>query len=233
MRGRHPERTRPLEQRPRKRPPNAVSHRNQCRRRHAEGRGYFRRRGEYRRASGRVGGSRRYLHLARHSRSRHEKVAVRLRRPRRAKRQEHRAARPRLPAGHGRARAGAGIGPICDAVARREADIPSLAEDEPVAPASDPQAVEIEFWDSIKNSILANEYEAYLEQYPEGSFVALARVRLEAIRRDAVSMRDPHDREIELSFWETVRGSDNPALSKPISKSIPTASSVRCPDSPR
>ena len=63
-----------------------------------------------------------------------------------------------------------------------------------------------------KNSILASEYEAYLEQYPEGGFVALARVRLEAIKQDAVSMRDPHDREIELSFWESVRGSDNPAL---------------------
>jgi class 3 adenylate cyclase len=70
-----------------------------------------------------------------------------------------------------------------------EADIPSLSEDEgePIAPASDPQAVEIEFWDSIKNSILANDYKAYLEQYPEGGFVALARVRLEAIKQDAVS----------------------------------------------
>jgi adenylate cyclase len=93
-----------------------------------------------------------------------------------------------------------------------EVNIPSLSEDEPTAPASDPQAVEIEFWDSIKNSILASEYEAYLEQYPEGSFVALARVRLEAIRENAVSMRDPHDREIELSFWESVRESDNAAL---------------------
>jgi hypothetical protein len=81
-----------------------------------------------------------------------------------------------------------------------------------VAPASDPQAVEIEFWDSIKNSILATEYEAYIEQYPEGSFVALARVRLEAIEEDAVGMRDPHGREIELSFWESVRESDNPTL---------------------
>jgi adenylate cyclase len=72
--------------------------------------------------------------------------------------------------------------------------------------------VEIEFWDSIKNSILASEYEAYLEQYPEGGFVALARVRLEAIKQDSVSMRDPHDREIELSFWESVRASDSPAL---------------------
>ena len=72
--------------------------------------------------------------------------------------------------------------------------------------------MEIEFWDSIKNSILASEYEAYLEQYPEGGFVALAQVRLEAIKQDAVAMRDPHDREIELSFWEFVRESDNPTL---------------------
>src|ERR1700733_8231100 len=93
-----------------------------------------------------------------------------------------------------------------------EADLPSLPDGEPIAPAIDPRAVEIEFWDSIKNSILASEYEAYLEQYPEGGFVALARVRLEAIKQDAVSMRDPQDREIELSFWESVRASDNPAL---------------------
>ena len=37
-------------------------------------------------------------------------------------------------------------------------------------------------------------------------------VRLEAIKQDAVGMRDPHDREIELSFWEFVRESDNPTL---------------------
>ncbi len=93
-----------------------------------------------------------------------------------------------------------------------DVDLPSLSESAAVVPASDPQAVEIEFWDSIKNSIRANEYEAYLEQYPEGSFVALARVRLEAIREDAAGMRDPHDRDIERSFWESVRDSDNPAL---------------------
>ncbi len=94
-----------------------------------------------------------------------------------------------------------------------EAGVPSLSEGEgDIAPAADPRAVEIEFWDSIKNSILASEYEAYLAQYPEGAFVALAQVRLDAIKQDAVSMRDPHDREIELSFWESVRESANPAL---------------------
>ena len=92
-----------------------------------------------------------------------------------------------------------------------EEEIPALSE---ATPSSDPQAVEIEFWDSIKNSVLASEYEAYLDQYPEGNFVALARVRLEAIRQDAVSMRDPHDLEIELSFWQSVHESDNPARIK-------------------
>jgi hypothetical protein len=72
--------------------------------------------------------------------------------------------------------------------------------------------VEIEFWDSIKNSVRAQEYEAYLEQYPEGSFAALARARLDAIAEDNATMRDPQDREIELSFWESVRESANPAL---------------------
>ena len=93
-----------------------------------------------------------------------------------------------------------------------DVDIPSLSDGVEAAATSDSQAVEIEFWDSIKNSVSASEYEAYLEQYPEGSFAALARVRLEAISKDAVGMRDPQDREVELSFWESVRESENPAL---------------------
>jgi hypothetical protein len=108
-----------------------------------------------------------------------------------------------------------------------EGEIPSLSGGELVAPSPDPLAAEIEFWDSIKNSILAGEYEAYVEQYPEGGFVALARVRLEAIRQDAVSMRDPHDREIELSFWESVRASANPALVHAYLENIQPASSAR------
>jgi adenylate cyclase len=91
-------------------------------------------------------------------------------------------------------------------------DIPSLSEPAAVSSAPDAQAVEIKFWDSIKNSVLPQEYEAYLEQYPEGNFVALARARLEAIAQDSAGMRDPQDREIELAFWESVRESANPDL---------------------
>jgi hypothetical protein len=91
-------------------------------------------------------------------------------------------------------------------VPNSDSDLPSLAGSAEIAPASDPQAIEIEFWDSIKNSTLASEYEAYLNQYPEGNFAPLARVRLKAISEDAAAMRDPKDREIELTFWESVEG---------------------------
>jgi adenylate cyclase len=47
-----------------------------------------------------------------------------------------------------------------------EVGIPSVSETPPAILDPDSQAVEIEFWDSIKNSIRASEYEAYLEQYP-------------------------------------------------------------------
>jgi hypothetical protein len=91
------------------------------------------------------------------------------------------------------------------------ADTPSLAAPPIESPASDPQSVELIFWESIKDSIRATDYEAYLEQYPDGSFVALARTRLEEFASAAGGMRDPKDRDVELSFWESVRESDNPA----------------------
>ncbi len=44
------------------------------------------------------------------------------------------------------------------------------------------QAIELEFWNSIKNSQDPGAYEAYLAQYPEGSFAALAEWRISRIR---------------------------------------------------
>lgn len=86
----------------------------------------------------------------------------------------------------------------------------SEGSENPSAP--DVEAVEIEFWDSIKNSTLASEYEAYLDQYPEGNFASLARVRVQAIAEHSTAIRDPRDTEIELAFWDTVRSSGKPAL---------------------
>jgi class 3 adenylate cyclase len=79
----------------------------------------------------------------------------------------------------------------------------------PVAPAPDPKAIELVFWDSIKDSVRAADYEAYLAQYPDGNFVALARARLAEFLDSAGPVRDPAEREIELAFWDSVRALDN------------------------
>ena len=63
------------------------------------------------------------------------------------------------------------------------------------------------FWESIKDSLRSADFEAYLEQYPEGSFAALAKVRLEEFANADGEMRDSTDREIELSFWQSARQS--------------------------
>jgi hypothetical protein len=45
------------------------------------------------------------------------------------------------------------------------------------APSFDPAAMEMSFWESIKNSTDPEDYQAYLEKYPNGTYAALARRR--------------------------------------------------------
>lgn len=78
-------------------------------------------------------------------------------------------------------------------------------------------AVELAFWDSVKDSSSATELRAYLDQYPTGGFAALARARL-----DALSESDPKTEPnaasaaetiaVELAFWDSVKDSENPAI---------------------
>jgi len=87
----------------------------------------------------------------------------------------------------------------------------SLQSELPKTPTPDSKAIELVFWESIKDSLRPADYEAYLEQYPDGNFVALARPRLQEFTDAQGAIRDPTvDREIELAFWESVRASDNP-----------------------
>ena len=92
-----------------------------------------------------------------------------------------------------------------------DASLEHPATDPPAVEAAVEPAVEIVFWESIKESVRPADYEAYLEQYPEGSFAALAHTRLEEFASAEGGMRDPQDREVELAFWDSVRESDNPA----------------------
>ena len=93
-----------------------------------------------------------------------------------------------------------------------QADLPKTAVAAvAVAPVAtpDPKAVELVFWDSIKDSLRSADYEAYLEQYPDGNFATLARARLAELLESTAAARDPADREIELAYWESVRELDN------------------------
>jgi hypothetical protein len=45
----------------------------------------------------------------------------------------------------------------------------------------DSTAVELAFWDSVKASSVPAEYAAYLEEYPQGRFAALARARIRTV----------------------------------------------------
>ena len=78
-----------------------------------------------------------------------------------------------------------------------------------LAPAPDPRAVELVFWESIKDSLRSADYEAYLGQYPDGNFASLARARLAELLESSAAARDPAQREIELAFWDSVRELDN------------------------
>ncbi|MFD0986096.1 peptidoglycan-binding protein [Methyloligella solikamskensis] len=53
----------------------------------------------------------------------------------------------------------------------------------PVAQADE---AEIEFWQSVKETTVPEELEAYLERYPEGDFAPLARIRLDKLKKKAV-----------------------------------------------
>jgi class 3 adenylate cyclase len=95
------------------------------------------------------------------------------------------------------------------AAAPPPAEEPAEEKDGP-APTDEDRSVEIVFWESIKDSVQQADYEAYLDHYPHGAFVELARTRLAELETTPAAKRDPQDREIELAFWESVRESDSP-----------------------
>jgi adenylate cyclase len=101
------------------------------------------------------------------------------------------------------------------AEARRDALLAEQAEPA-AAPAAEPDLVTVElaFWESIKESTDPAEFAAYLEQYPEGSFAALAEARRQSLT-EAQEAPVPEKTEAdttELTFWDSVKDSDNPAM---------------------
>ena len=72
---------------------------------------------------------------------------------------------------------GAGAGP---GVAQNAAWTPGHRRG--VLPKDSAEQVELTFWDSVKDSTHASDYEAYLQAYPNGRFATLARARIERLK---------------------------------------------------
>jgi len=72
----------------------------------------------------------------------------------------------------------------------------------------DPAAIELSFWDSIKNSTNPDDFKAYLDKYPDGQFAALAKSRAQPTRT-AAPAGDANS--AEMIYWNTIKDSRNPA----------------------
>lgn len=72
-------------------------------------------------------------------------------------------------------------------------------------------ALELALWGSVKGGTPA-ELEAYLEQYPAGTFASLARTRLDAAAHGAAEPTpgEPAVDHLDLAFWESVKDNSRP-----------------------
>ncbi len=66
----------------------------------------------------------------------------------------------------------------------------------PASPARDREVV---FWDSIKSSTVASDFEAYLERFPRGTFVALARSRLARLKAQEAAAEAERKKQSEVA----------------------------------
>ena len=72
----------------------------------------------------------------------------------------------------------------------------------------DPAAIELSFWDTIKNSNNPEDFKSYLDKYPDGQFAALAKSR-------ANSFKPPtnygNGESPEMVYWNAIKDSQNAA----------------------
>jgi tetratricopeptide (TPR) repeat protein len=72
----------------------------------------------------------------------------------------------------------------------------------------DPAAIELSFWESIKNSTNPDDFKAYLDKYPDGQFAALAKSRAQPAKT-AAPAGDANS--AEMIYWNTIKDSRNAA----------------------
>ncbi|QDZ28048.1 formylglycine-generating enzyme family protein [Noviherbaspirillum sp. UKPF54] len=104
---------------------------------------------------------------------------------------------------------------------------PAAGFDEPyriagVLPKDSSEQIELTFWDSIKDSTHASDYEAYLKAYPNGRFAALARARIERLKA-AEPKPKGETAETPLPQPKLPAAKAPPERPRPVPKTVPKA----------
>ena len=88
----------------------------------------------------------------------------------------------------------------------------SFGADEAAATVEDQRAIELALWDSVKKSTNAAVVKTYVENYPEGTFAALAKARIKKLETGEAQREEEAAVAQERELWETVKESANPAV---------------------
>jgi tetratricopeptide (TPR) repeat protein len=80
--------------------------------------------------------------------------------------------------------------------------------DTPNVAMLDPAAMELSFWETIKNSNNVDDFKAYLDKYPDGQFASLAKSRANFVRPAGNSGSGDSP---EMSYWNAIKDSQNPS----------------------
>ncbi|MDB5512112.1 MAG: adenylate cyclase [Enterovirga sp.] len=81
---------------------------------------------------------------------------------------------------------------------------------EPPPTMAEPVEVELTFWKSAEAGGTAEEYRAYLDHFPDGTFASLAQARLDGLSSPPPPVQA--DPAVELAFWDSVKDGEDPAL---------------------
>src|ERR1700754_4813051 len=86
---------------------------------------------------------------------------------------------------------------------------PAMADGAPSVPLQTAQAgSEFDFWNSIKDSKKAEDYRAYLDRYPDGSFAELAKLRIQKYAAAPTPTPAPVDpQQADIAYWNAIKTS--------------------------
>ncbi len=94
------------------------------------------------------------------------------------------------------------------ALARLKVDqlSPVSTPQQPVIPAGN--AADLQFWDAVKNSQRASDYQSYLQNFPNGQFAPLARLKIDQMNQSVPPVTVPSNMSgQDQTFWDAVKNS--------------------------